>query len=263
MQERAIKRMGLTSAAIRFAAPTPKLTDYSRYLFIGPHPDDIEVGAGATAAYLAAAGKQVCFLVCTDGRFGLENAPEGTTPEALVGIRASECRAAADVLGVSELRFLPLSDGAQYGKEALLDGMARVIGEVQPEVIFAPDPFVASECHPDHLAAGECARTLAFFAPFREIMALHGADSADVQAIAYYMTARPNRFVKTGKYLERQLDALRAHESQFSAGSDALNSVTLYLKLRAVDFGLRSLLGRAEGFRVLGRTQMHCLPEAK
>ena len=36
----------------------------------------------------------------------------------------------------------------------------------------------------------------------------------------------------------------------------------LYLKLRAVDFGLRTLYGHAEGFRVLGRTQMHCLPEA-
>ena len=38
--------------------------------------------------------------------------------------------------------------------------------------------------------------------------------------------------------------------------------VAAYLKLRAVDFGLRSGKGRAEGFRVLGRTQMHCLPEA-
>ena len=33
-------------------------------------------------------------------------------------------------------------------------------------------------------------------------------------------------------------------------------------RLRAADFGLRNLCGRAEGFRVLGRTQMHCLPEA-
>ena len=38
--------------------------------------------------------------------------------------------------------------------------------------------------------------------------------------------------------------------------------MALYLKLRAADFGLRSLSGKAEGFRVLGRTQMHCLPEA-
>ena len=39
-------------------------------------------------------------------------------------------------------------------------------------------------------------------------------------------------------------------------------SIPLYLKLRAIDFGFRSLTGCAEGFRVLGVTQMHCLPEA-
>ena len=38
-------------------------------------------------------------------------------------------------------------------------------------------------------------------------------------------------------------------------------SIELYLKLRAADFGLRTLSRSAEGFRVLG-TQMHCLPEA-
>ena len=106
------------------------------------------------------------------------------------------------------------------------------------------------------------ARQLAFFAPFAEIMAAYGAESAPVEAIAFYMTARPNRYVGTSAYFDRQLAAIRRHESQFPAGSEALRSVELYLKLRAVDFGLRSLKGRAEGFRVLGKTQMHCLPEA-
>ena len=208
-------------------------------------------------------GKTVSFLICTDGRYGLEYAPPGTTPEALIAIRKAECRAAAETLDVRDLRFLDLCDGAQYSRDELLRGMARVIGEVQPEVLFAPDPFVASECHPDHLAVGEMARTLAFFAPFREIMALHGAQSADVRALAYYMTARPNRFVKTGKCFDRQLDALRCHASQFPEDSAAWRSLRLYLKLRESDFGLRTLSGRAEGFRVLGQTQMHCLPEAK
>jgi len=255
--------MGLTSAVLRIAAPVPQLMRFSRYLLIGPHPDDIEIGAGATAAALAAAGKHVSFLICTDGRFGLENAPVGTTSEALIGIRKAESLAGADMLGVSDVRFLGLCDGGNYAKENLLNGMAAVIGEVQPEVIFAPDPFVAGECHADHLAVGEAARTLAFFAPFQEIMTLHGAQRADVQALAYYMTARPNRFVNTSAFFGRQLAAVRCHESQFPVDSGALKSITLYLKLRSIDFGVRSLKGHAEGFRVLGKTQMHCMPEAK
>ena len=67
--------MSLTKLVLHFAAPVPKIESFERYLFIGPHPDDIEIGAGAPAAKLAAMGKTICFLVCTDGRFGEGNSP--------------------------------------------------------------------------------------------------------------------------------------------------------------------------------------------
>ena len=52
------------------------------------------------------------------------------------------------------------------------------------------------------------------------------------------------------------------HVSQFPAGSGDRRAVSLYLRLRAHDFGIRRLRCTAEGFRVLGATHMHCLPEA-
>ena len=76
--------MSLTGLVLCFAAPLPRVESFERYLFIGPHPDDIEIGAGATAAKLVKSGKRVSFLICLDGRFGLENAPAGTTPDELV-----------------------------------------------------------------------------------------------------------------------------------------------------------------------------------
>lgn len=254
--------MNLTAAVLRFAAPAPRPERFTRYLFVGPHPDDIEIGAGATAARLCAEGKEVAFLICTDGRFGLEHAPAGTAPEALADLRRRESLAGAAALGAAEVRFLDLSDGGLYDREALYAGMARAVGAWKPEVIFAPDPCVPSECHADHLNVGEAARRLAFFAPFAEIMAAAGAESAPVRALAYYMTARPNRFVATAGYRDAQLRAIRCHESQFPAGSDALRRLETYLRLRDAAFGARSLRRHAEGFRVLGTTQMHCLPEA-
>ena len=254
--------MSITRAVLRFAAPLPKLEQFDRFLFLGPHPDDIEIGAGATAARLTAAGKQVTFLICTDGRYGLDNAPEGTTPEALIAIRQRESIASAKRLGVTDVRFLPFEDGGFYETDELLRAAAGVIGKVQPQVLFAPDPCVMSECHADHLRVGECARRLAFAAGSQPVMERLGAEPAPVEAIAYYMTAKPNRFVGTRETSARQLEALLCHESQFPAGCAALRSVRLYLKLRAVDFGIRSGKGLAEGFRVLGQTQMHCLPEA-
>jgi hypothetical protein len=63
--------------------------------------------------------------------------------------------------------------------------------------------------------------------------------------------------------VSRQLSAVfDFHRSQFPENSAEGNATRLYLKLRAADFGIRSLKGQAEGFRVLGTTQMHCLPEA-
>ncbi len=255
--------MSLIGTILRFAAPAPQVEDFERYLFIGPHPDDIEVGAGATAAKLAAAGKQVCFLICTDGRFGLENAPKGTGPEELAELRKAEALSSAEVLGVSDVRFLDFSDGGFYNFDELLKAAARVAGDFRPQVIFAPDPDVKSECHADHKNAGEAAKRLAFFAPYGEIMARYGAKAAPVEALGFYMTAKPNRFVKTSRGLwMRQLSAILCHRTQFTAGAEPYKSIRLYLKLRSVDFGIRSLKGRAEGFRFLSRTQMHCLPEA-
>ena len=255
--------MSLTSLVLRLAAPIPQIEDYDNFLFLGPHPDDIEIGAGATAAKLAAAGKRVTFLICMDGRYGMEHAPEGTTPEDLAEIRKAEALASAGMLGVDDVRFLGLCDGGFYREEELLKGVARVIGETGAQVIFAPDPDVSSECHPDHRRVGETARRLAFFAPFETIMAHYDARSAPVEALAFYMTARPNRFVRTRGLLPRQLEAIfRCHRSQFPEGCAEAKSIALYLRLRSADFGLRTLSGAAEGFRVLGRTQMHCLPEA-
>ena len=255
--------MSLIKLVLKAAVPTPKIETYQRYLFVGPHPDDIEIGAGATAAKLAAQGKDICFLVCLDGRFGDGHAPEDIRGEALVALRKQEAIASAAMLGITDVRFLDFSDGGFYEKKELVEGIARVAGDFQPDVLVAPDPCVTSECHQDHLNVGEAARQVAYFAPYGGIMAGYGAKAAPVQALAYFMTAKPNCFVKTSGYLKLQMKAIfGCHLSQFPEGCADAQSIPLYLKLRAVDFGLRSFKGCAEGFRVLGVTQMHCLPEA-
>lgn len=253
--------MSLTRLALRCAAPLPKLERFDRYLFVGLHPDDIEIGAGATAARLAAQGKAVCFLICTDGRYG-----DGHTMlrgDALITRRKEEAIQSAAKLGVTDVRFLALSDGGFYEQEELRRGIARTMGDFQPQVVFAPDPCVKSECHADHLAVAEAVRRLACFAPSQSIMARLNVQPAPLQALAYYMTARPNQFVGTRGWIARQLDAIfSCHLTQFPPDGADAKAIRLYLQLRSIDFGIRSLKGRAEGFRVLGQTQMHCLPEA-
>ena len=255
--------MSIVKPILKYAAPLPDLTKFERFLFIGPHPDDIEIGAGATAARLAREGKTVCFLICIDGRYGTDEMQEPLTPEELAKIRQWEAVDSAALLGVKDVRFLKFCDGGFYREEELLTAVAQVIGDFQPEVIFAPDPDVRSECHPDHRVVGGIAKELALFAANPGIMGRYGAKPAPVQALALYMTGCANRFVGTAGFLDQQLSAIfDCHKSQFPDGCASASAIRLYLKLRAYDFGLRSLHRTAEGFRVLGRTQMHCLPEA-
>lgn len=253
--------MSLTKTVLKIAAPVPRIEGYSRYLFIGPHPDDIEIGCGATVARLAAEGKRITFLILTDGRYGDVNSG-GIRGDELAALRRDESIKAAGHLGVYDVRFLDLCDGGFYSYEDMLKGIAKVVGECGPDLIFAPDPETGRELHVDHLNAGRAASHIACMAPYPGIMERYGAASADVKGIACYMTARPNRYVRVSKeYFGRQQEALYFHSSQFLRGSDSAKQISIYIRLRSADFGLRNFCAHAEGFRVLGQTHMHCVPE--
>ena len=254
--------MGLTKLALKFAAAPPDIESFTRYLFIGPHPDDIEIGCGATAAKLAAEGKQVTFLILTDGRYG-DGFSGGIKGDELVSLRKQESVASAAKLGVKDVRFLDLCDGGFYDYEDMVRGIAKTAGKCGPELIFAPDPYTGRECHIDHLNAGRAAAHVAYFCPYPGIMSRLEADAADVKGIAFYMTAKPNRYVRVTKDMFRlQNEALfGCHTSQFPEGIPEAKQLQMYLKLRSADFGLRNMCAHAEGFRVLGQTHMHCIPE--
>ena len=254
--------MSLLDLILSRAAPVPSPEEFGTFLFVGPHPDDIEIGAGATAAKLAAAGKKITFLICTDGRYG--DSHTDLKGDDLVLRRKEEAVASAKMLGVTDVRFLPYLDGVGYGLDELRRSVAEVIAEVQPEVLFCPDPDVDSECHPDHLNVGRICKDLAFCASHAGLMGGMGLPAAPLKAVAFYMTARPNRYVITSPaLLKLQLDSIfLCHETQFPEGTADRKQIPLYLKLRSRLFGLRRLRAAAEGFRVLGRTQMHCMPEA-
>ncbi len=255
--------MGITKLALKFAAPFPKVDSFERYLFVGPHPDDIEIGAGATVAALAAQGKSICFLICTDGRYGTINLKEEISEEELIQIRRDEALRSAATLGVKDVRFLDFCDGGFYEQNELIKKIAGVISSFQPDIIFAPDPAPISECHADHLNVGKAVQSLAINACLPGIMKKLGTEPCPLKALAFYMTAKPNAYMKTTGYFNKQIAALfDNHLSQYPEGCPDRDAIRLYLKLRAKDFGLRSFHITAEGFRMLATIHMHCLPEA-
>ncbi|MBQ2331596.1 MAG: PIG-L family deacetylase, partial [Bacteroidales bacterium] len=85
------------------------------------------------------AGKTVCFLICTDGRYGTDHAPASLAGEALASLRRKEAEASASLLGVRDLRFLDFSDGGFYEPKELQRAVAAAVSDFRPDVIFAPD----------------------------------------------------------------------------------------------------------------------------
>lgn len=250
----------MLATILKCAVPLPKLTDLDDFLFVGPHPDDIEVSCGSTVAKLVQMGKKVTFLIVTNGCVG--SIDESITSEQLVEIRKKESISSARLLGVTDVKFLPYNDGDDYDKNAVLKSIVENILEVKPQVVLCPDFTVASECHPDHLNVGKITTDAVFYATWDKLSERLGLQgSVKNITIAYYYTDKPNSYVKVNKNQVRMhMDALRCHKSQFT--DNDIKMFQTYFTVREVCFGLRKLRGRSQGFRVLGPTHQHCLPEA-
>lgn len=247
------------SAILKRVAPIPNLRSFERYLFIGPHPDDIEVASAPTIRALTAAGKHVSFLVVTDGRMGaIDPALSG---DALVEIRKQESLASAKLLGVTDVTFLSFHDGGMYRMEDAACEVAKQIVRLKPDAVFAPDPNVISECHIDHIKTGMAAKMSMNMAPFENVMqSICSSGSHAVKALAFYYTDKPNSYVPIKRYFSARAKALGCHKSQFD--EKMVSDICLYFKLRSIRLGLRRLRGLSDGYRALSPTHMHCFPEA-
>ena len=221
--------MLLNRLLIKAVAPVPKIEKFKTYLFVAPHPDDIEIAVGSTVARLAREGKDVYYLVCTDGRFGTED--ENVSPETLVKIRRDEQLASAKILGVKDVRFLPFEDGGMYD---------------------------------DHLRVGEAVSKEYFMCGNVNMMKSVGATQiAKPTVLAYYFTGKPNRFVKiTKKDFEKTKAAYACFVSQCPPPDNG-KSLMLYMRLKVRLNGLRSFHIRADAFRVMNNMHIHCCGEAE
>lgn len=107
-----------------------------RVLSFGTHPDDIEIGCGGTELRLIEKGCQVTHVCVTSGESGSQT----LTREELRATREREAIAAAEVMGVSDVRFLGFEDGlTEYTRSMKLE-VVDVIRSIRPWIIFTHSP---------------------------------------------------------------------------------------------------------------------------
>jgi LmbE family N-acetylglucosaminyl deacetylase len=123
------------------------------------HPDDVDFGAVGAVAAFTAAGVEVTYCIATSGESGGSDRTMARTDMA--ALRQDEQRAAAAVVGVSDVRFLGYPDGMVETTRELRRDISRVIRQVKPERVLTQSSernleFIFAS-HPDHLATGEAA----------------------------------------------------------------------------------------------------------
>ena len=91
-------------------------------MILAAHPDDAEFGAAGTVARWTNEGREVVYVVCTNGDKG--SGDRTLTPEQISAMRKKEQIAAADTLGVREVVFLDYPD---QGLEDTPDLRKRIV----------------------------------------------------------------------------------------------------------------------------------------
>jgi LmbE family N-acetylglucosaminyl deacetylase len=193
-----------------------------RILVVTAHPDDVDFGSAGSVARWTDAGIEVAYCVCTNGEAGGFDAsvPRSTMAE----IRQAEQRAAAKVVGVTDVTFLGYPDGRLEPTIALRRDVSRVIRRFRPQRVVGQSPernfqrMYAS--HPDHLAVGAATMDAVYpdaRNPFAHPELLDEGWEPWSVAEMYLATAdTPDVFVDITDTFERKLDALRCHVTQMT-----------------------------------------------
>ena len=232
--------------------PDDKLPTPERVLVVAAHPDDIEFGAAGTVARWVGEGAAVRYLLVTRGDKGSDD--PATDVVALAALREREQRAAASEIGVEGVDFLDEPDGQVEPSLRLRELVTRAIRAFRPEVVMTHDPtvlFVNNEWvnHPDHRAVGQVTVDAVFPTArdplnFREHLDA-GLEAWKVAELFLWSTNEANQLVDIAGTIERKIDALGRHASQFRS----FDEIARWVRRRSEELGDRAGYHAAEGFR--------------
>lgn len=125
----------------------------AQVMVITPHPDDAEFGVAGTVARWVKEGKDVIYVVCTNGDKGASDI--NVKSEELARIREQEQLAAAKLLGVREVIFLRHTDQSLEDTPEFRKEIVRLIRMYRPAIIVTADPYRRYVWHRDHRITGQ------------------------------------------------------------------------------------------------------------
>lgn len=220
-------------------------------LAIGAHPDDVELGCGATIAKEISLGKKVGILDLTRGELGTRGSAE---------IRDSEAAKAGEILGISVRENVAFADGFFINNKEHQIEIIKIIRKYKPEIILCN---AVDDRHIDHSKGSKLVSDACFLSGLIKVETeLNGSkqEAWRPKLVYHYIqwkNLEPDFVVDISDFIDIKLKAVKAYSSQFYdpkskepvspiSSKNFLDSVTY----RAQDLGRIIGVDYAEGFNV-------------
>ena len=216
--------------------------DWNRGLAVVAHPDDMEYGAAAAVARWTQQGKQIAYVLVSDGEAGIASMdPSRTGP-----VRRAEQEHSCAIVGVHDVTFLGWPDGTIVEGLELRADLAAQIRRHRPEVVvsinFRDSWGPSSWNHADHRAVGRSLLDAARDAANPWVFSDRGEAWDGVRLVAFSGSPLPTHGVDTTATFHLGVSSLAAHRTYLENLGGSMGSPDGFLRSAAqaagVEFGV-------------------------
>ena len=218
-------------------------------LAFGVHPDDVELGCGATIAKEISLGKKIGIVDLTRGELGTRGSAD---------LRDKEAANAANVLGVSVRENLGFADGFFINDKKHQLEIIKMIRKYQPEIVLCN---AVDDRHIDHPKGSELVSDACFLSGLLKIETRLNDNSQKkwrpkkVYHYIQWKNIKPDFVIDVTGFVDKKINAVKAYSSQFfnPKSNEPETPITSKnfidsIKYRANDLGRLIGVESAEGF---------------
>ena len=220
-------------------------------LAIGAHPDDVELGCGATIAKEISNGKKVGILDLTRGELGTRGSAD---------LRDVESANAAKILGAKIRENVAFADGFFVNDKKHQLEIIKILRKYQPEIVLCN---AIDDRHIDHRKGSQLVSDACFLSGLMKIETeLDGKPQEKwrpkhVYHYIQWKNIEPDFVVDVSGFIDKKQEAVLAYSSQFynPKSKEAETPITSKNFIDSINYRARDL-GRligveyAEGFTV-------------
>jgi len=178
-------------------------------LVFGAHPDDVELGCGATIAKEISLGKKIGIIDLTRGELGTRGSAE---------IRDQEAKDAAEILGVSVRENLCFEDGFFTNDKLHQLEIIKMIRKYQPEIVLCN---AIDDRHIDHGKGSKLVSDACFLSGLMRIetkLDNNFQEKWRPKIVYHYIqwkNIKPDFVLNVTGFMDKKIDAVKAYKTQF------------------------------------------------